>query len=467
MLQKGFLRNKNLWHISKFRFWYSAFLGLLIAFFVYSFFCGFRVIYRLMDELSFSNGPYIISEDARYWQNFTFAVFSLALGNAIFLGSIFKKFPRQSLKNYKRLSILNDQAFLPFGGFHFIAKLLVLLSFITWGFFDLKLYKTPVFLFVLLSIVIFLESWKSIVLHFKTRVYKYQIINFVVLTLLAFCISTTSIFNYKEIDNVLQKNNVFVNIPVSDYINNQQYYPFLVMKMYLENEKLTYEIQGNKVYNLDDFQKTINEKSFNRYLYYDYHRFRFNILADSDLTMKSIKELEQTLFVSQIQNIVYVTQYHKPKYTSRLEFNGLKKGLMFFNIEMDSIHGKPMPSLPKLQLEKEDTILNIFIGDKITFNNSEIKKEELYTFFKSKINRTNIFNFKYSEDLPFQKFITVYSEYSKAVDELREEIQNVPYDENNYSLHYQEKYERELNRIKAFYPKKYLENYIHHNNIGY
>ena len=61
----------------------------------------------------------------------------------------------------------------------------------------------------------------------------------------------------------------------------------------------------------------------------------------------------------------------------------------------------------------------------------------------------------------------MYSEYSKAVDELREEIQNVPYDENNYSLHYQEKYERELNRIKAFYPKKYLENYIHHNNIGY
>jgi len=219
MLQKGFLRNKYKFEISKKKFWTSIVVGLITSFSIYTFFCLFRFVFRTIDFGS-ANWALIIDPKDRYWQNFLFALGSLVFGNSIFILSLFKKPIKFSVRETRRSNIINNQYFLVFNYFYLFIKLVLFVTLLALSFVEFSMFLNPfkniVFLIV---IVLFLESWKSVIRIYRVKSYKYIVLDAVVIVLLAFSFSFTSVFDYEKYDTNYELSNPYIEFPKSNFIS--------------------------------------------------------------------------------------------------------------------------------------------------------------------------------------------------------------------------------------------------------
>ncbi|MBV1923080.1 MAG: hypothetical protein KUG68_03535, partial [Flavobacteriaceae bacterium] len=251
-------------------------------------------------EFSISNGPLLIDSSERFWQNINFAMLSVVLGNSIFLGYLFKRPIKSKMANYKRLTIQNDQTFFGFNFFYVFFKMFLLFGIFAASNFDYKLFSNYTELFILLSIAIYLESWKTILLLYRTKVYKYILLNVLVLIALIFVLGKISVLDTKKIDALLLDNNPRIELPTSSF-HTEKWNPSCFIKIVEEDDTIKYFVDDLEL-SFEELPKRLNE---NRRFHYTYN-LQVYLLAPYNISISEIIKLEKLLFINNNLRVKYI-----------------------------------------------------------------------------------------------------------------------------------------------------------------
>jgi len=469
MLQKGFLRNKNNINISKKRFWISAVIGLAASFSIYTFFCLFRLFFRAMEFFPV-NGPLLFDASTRYSQNIGFATVALALGNAIFLGHLFRKPQKSKLPEYKRTTIINNQIFVGFNFFYVFAKFFVLGGIFLAMSSDLNAFPTYTWIFVLIALVLFLESYKSLLRQFRMKAFKVLWFNFGILTVLTFLFASTSVFNYIKMDTVLLAANPPIDLPETSFRVQPLWYDSTTIKLIYEEGKVRYQVDGEFV-TLDELLVKLKN---NRDPYQNkWNRKGVYLLIPKATPMQEVWELQDQLYRGGYYDLLYVSKNPKPLFTSRFDLDGIEKHLSISayvrQVESHRLGGPSPPSgpiWPKQEFIQKLNTIRITVDEAVVISDQRLTQKDLLLFFKKEIDSTTLFYFKYDEKIPFENYMAMYGTYRQAIGELREEEAHVKRT-NSWGPYFgmygnevkEEDYEEDQERVRAIYPIRYVENY--------
>lgn len=471
MLQKGFLRDKGKIDISKKRFWTSAIIGLLASFSIYTFFCMFRMVFRTL-EFAPVNGPLIFDPDVRYAQNIGFTVLALALGNSLFLGYLFRKPLKLRLPEYKRTAIINNQIFVGFNFFYVFANIFVLGGVFLALYSDLNAFPTYTPIFILIALVLFFESYKSLLRQFRMKAFKALWLNFGILAVLTFLFASTSVFDYKKMDAILLAENPPVDLPITTFKSVPKSYRGSIIKLIYENGEVRYQMDGEFVKLIEIRDRIIDQ---NLKYHYNYRRSEIHLLAPKSIPMHEIWKVQDELYAMDKYDLIYVTSNPKNKFTKRFERRGIEKRLSISASARqfeDYLLGAPPPPpppdpfWPNEAFIKKQKIVTITIDDAFMVDEQRLTKKELLPFFKNAIDSTTLFYFQYDETISYEKYISLYSSYKQAIYELRKSEELVKVDAYrlymgmvNLDARTMEKYEEDQRRLRTRYPTRYVENY--------
>lgn len=467
-LEKGFLGHSKISILNK-----RAVIGFFISFGIsiglYSLLSFLRFIVILLQSNIYNNGHIHISNDDLYWQNFCFALISFVFGHSIFLLSIFTKPLKFTFSNLKRRSILNNQVFLGFNFYYLFFKVFFLILFIVASevFF---LFSDNYFLFYLFAIVLYLESWKTILLVFKKKAYKPLFINAILIILLSFIIAFTSIFNMKKLYNVLSEINPKIDLPVVNYKflnhSNTIRWKVNVIKINTIDHQNTYILNETIHSNFQDLYTNLNnEKQLQRHFYPS----NFLIFAPSKIKMTEINKIRFMVFDLQNSfNFYFVTantleNKDELRALSKRDFFSEQKIIKFLK-DNDLPADRPPPPPPppflsNIEISENKKIRLQIEGGDYFINENRIDKNHLEEAFEKHIIKQNSIHFIYSEEeTTYQEFLTAYSAYRKAIYNLRGAAQKVELMIENFRDLNREAYEADQNRVITMYPIRYLEN---------
>ncbi|PCJ66471.1 MAG: hypothetical protein COA58_06755 [Bacteroidetes bacterium] len=219
-LEKGFLRPQNQLSLSKISIFWGLFLGLLIAFCLYS---GAFILFekfRCADVFAPSE-LYIFTEDEMSFYKWFYASVSVIIGQAM----AFKYWVAKSRQQFKTFNssrirlrnIGNDQSNLISSFLHWFSHCSVLFTLffglgITYtSYDDCDFYANHQYFFVLIPIVLWLNSWVGLARLFRTKIFIPMTYSAIVVALLSFGISKINIVDYKSYNSTYLKNHAFAN----------------------------------------------------------------------------------------------------------------------------------------------------------------------------------------------------------------------------------------------------------------
>jgi len=410
-------------------------------------------------DFGYANWALIIDPKDRYWQNFLFAISSLIFGNSLLIICLFKKPIKSLIRETRRSNILNNQYFLVFNYFYLFVKLTLFVTVLALSVTEFSKFLNPFKEVVyLIAIVLFLESWKSVIRIYRVKSYKYIILNAVVIVLLAFIFSFTSVFDYEKYDTKYELANPYIDLPTSNFISENNIYYNKKLKIWKENQIIKYSLDGQKTNNINELTELL--ESFSAYEYY-YRKLTALILAPSTIKIGEINKIEKLLFGLNIHRVKYIVK-ENDGVEDRYSTKGIQKRLMFIDNSLSDNHIKTkgaVPPPPPIPLDFKDTnFIDVRIEDNFYFNDKIVPEKILANYFKKHINNTVAFHFHYDESITYQKYITIYAAYMEAVDNLRSNDQIVKFKGDYYYPENKEEYEEDQKRIKKKYPVRYIEN---------
>jgi len=162
---------------------FAFFLGVSVAILAYCFFSVFAEVFRVLQlGMRDRNGIIKFNGAEQYWFNFLGAGIGVLLGNStVVLYCISKPqrvFGRHSTKQKR---VVNDQIFLSFNFLYWFAKVSFFVGLMIAVFIDFEFIKIYYYAFLLLLIVLYLESWKALSQVVKKHRLRIQIIHFITL----------------------------------------------------------------------------------------------------------------------------------------------------------------------------------------------------------------------------------------------------------------------------------------------
>jgi len=422
----------------------------------------------VFEQNYFLNGAVLISDKLRFEQNFYFALLSLSLYNSIWIIAIFKKPLNSNLKKTIRYSIINDQVFLNFNLSHILKVFNGILIFFV-SLHPIELFGAFKYLIFLIVVVLLLENWKNVIRVFSTKVYKFVFLNAVVLISLAYGFAHTSVFDIKKIDAKLLVSHPIIDLPQAQFstyedprFDNNFGHP-QILKIVENEEGISYQLNG-RFYNFDDlfyhFESELKSFGFENFgTYYIY--------ASSQIEMKQVVKVKRLLYIFNKTKIKYVVcDASSNKYNPRGIFSRI-----YFGSSISQKFGKqtglnlndfpPAPPEPRPSFSNKEIIKVNIASEAYRVDDKFINSSNFFELFFQKINNKTIVHFIYEESIPYQNYITVYSEYRRAVDSLRRGEQIVELKSKNFKFINLNEYIEDQNRVKAMFPILYFEN----NNI--
>ncbi len=471
MLEKGFLRKHHQFHISKFRFLAALLQGLFVAIASFILFSFLREEPRILDFDFLLSDALIFDAETRYWQNIGFAVVSLAFGNSMFLARLFIRPIAWPYKNYKRLTIITDQAFMGGSLFHVLIKLIYMFGAMALTLLDLASMKQNFYFFFLLAVVLFFDGWKNINKLFGKRGMKYMLGNLLVLVPLVLVLAKVNVFDYKKLDDALLIAKPSVDFPKSQYHNfsYESGYPFTHIRVYRKGDTVKYHLDGKSVKKEAILLEILKIKE--RFHYYTEHKNPISIYADKSLPISVLKELERELVLAGLYRVVYVTRNNEGP-TVENDIKGIRYYIPFTTKDSLEFAKRAMPypvHVPPTTTKEElrqryagvKRVIEIDIHDAFKVDGKEYRKQErLLNFIKEHVNDSTLFNLRYSPNTSYQNFISAQSIYRQALFEVRS--QEFKYDIKkppSRSVAPKSVYEEEMERIKDLYPFRLMENF--------
>jgi hypothetical protein len=444
-------------NISKERLILGIVIGLASVFFIYGFLYMLRELFRVLSN-GFGYLPNILSEFERNTFNWFFAALSLVFGNSIVINFVIGRsqnvLPR---RNPKRFRILNEQLFLNANFFYWFAKMGSIIGLISINFTDFNFLPNFIIPIILLILVLYLESWKTLSLILRKKRFKWMTIHFLIFFVFSFGLSKVNFINYKTIDNEQLKYNPLIDLPKSNYDNVTYMDPY--MNVYLSdnnNGKLLFKNYENDITdsNLDflDYKLRINWRF--------QEKASIRILVNSNTKMDVVKIIEQQIKKANINYIIYGT-FENDLIARRFSSGGIKIKLAdTFYYEDDILKAFYTRDTHFYEVEKDfkpkDT-LNIKLGKEVKIDNLVVPNDMLVIKFTSYINENTIFQYEYSLDLNYQNYITVLSSHLFAIKKLREKNITVTPKWENFKLKNRKEFIEDQQRLRDEFPFRIIE----------
>ncbi|MEP1487648.1 MAG: hypothetical protein ABJK28_04410 [Algibacter sp.] len=451
----------NLKNISRERLVLGVVIGLVSAITIYHFAYLLRELFRLMSN-GFGHLPNILSESERRFYNWFFAALSLVFGNSIAIVIIFggtnHYFGKRQFKNRR---IINDQIFLNSSFAYLFLKICFVIGVFSMSFTDFNFLPEFKYFIILLVIVLYLETWKTLSLIFKKHRFKYILIHFLILFFSSYLLSNLEIVNYQNTDNNQLKFKPITKLPKSNFDNVSWRTNYIDVFLKDKNEgKLSfgyYENDLNNIY-LDflDFKLKLNKR------FQDNSAIR--ISANKDEKMSRIKYIESQVRKAKIPYIIFGT-FEQDIHAKRFSNAGIIIKLSDSTHQEDNILDEfylNKPHFYKMANNLDPKVtLKIRISEKLTINDSIIPNNLLIQKFQQNINENTLFQYEFNSNTEYQNYITVLSSHLKAIKILREKHNKVKLKWDNEKFKYtnKEQFMKEQQRLRFKFPFYVTEKY--------
>ncbi|REG85201.1 hypothetical protein C8N41_10461 [Winogradskyella sediminis] len=411
----------NFKSISMKRIVLSVIIGLLSAIILYGFYDVLRETDRML-FLDFENRPVIIPESERQLHNLFFAAISMVIGNSIGISYLFSRSQKAfSRRNNKRNRILNDQAFLGATFLHWFTKIWFLFCVFTSQFMGTKFIDTFLWPSILLVIVLYLDTWKTLLTVIKNNRWKIQSVHLIVFVVLTFMLSRINFVDYKSLDASMIASNPTMDVPSSAYLNDnyrRNHYDNLVIKMDFDSKhRVSLFNEENEQIEWSELYELILD--FNEDLYYS-SRTLVRLRANRNIPVKYIKEFELQLLEMNQWRLVYEVA-NNDELTASYYNNELDKRISPSLQDAFPRTGKP-PRIPGWDFYKDQKFqdtLSVYISEGIKIDNREVPLHMLPEKLKSHINESYIIEYIYGVNVTYQDYINVLSAHKTAAWELR------------------------------------------------
>lgn len=446
----------NIKTISLKRLVISSIVGFVFSLSIYSFFIVLNESFRV---ISFSDYavPNILNSFQKNFIHVFYATLSTIFGNSIAISFLFsKKKTISQSRSPKRKRIVNDQVFLNSFFLHWFTKLGFTFGVISIYMIELEQFKLYIIFAILLFLVLYLETWKTLSLALGKKRYKFMLINILIVSCVSFGISRIDIVDYTKHDKALLFNKPIYELPKS-FFNNEakQANPvFIDIQLKLDQNNTSYLILDDKrTYNFSDLRHFFiaERNSMHEYMYY---KMVVRIYADQDIKMEYIKAIEAQCFAANINRIAYVI-YNEDYRSRRYNVNTLNtylKESSLMSLERNSKY--PLPPLPPssiFEFEFENPV-KIQIGKNVTFNDTIVISKMLVSKFQKHINASTGFEYSLSTEASYQEYINVISAHYKAVDNLRQLEATKGFDIHKEKYFFSEDEKEEYFKLRQKYP---------------
>lgn len=460
-LKKNFLHTdiKSL-EISRFRFVAGIIIGFLYSFVFYSFACMIREGFRLLSVTEYYDFWELTDSEVNFY-NLFFAFISVIIGQSICFTFWIDR-PKKIFRkvNFRRSTILNEQRVLNWYFLSWFSKLAVCLGIffgptLHGGYYVFSFYPDYNYIFILIIIVLFFQTWKTIRQVFKGRSIKWLLIAMIILSGISFGFSKIQLIDYKKINEGLLRKSIHYNynleLPESDVYQKLEKRS-LIENIYIITSKENPDntkpliVINNKEIAFTDLSKKIKELQLLKDEA-DVKFLTFQLHIHRDIKMNFINKTKHELSKAGIFKIAYMVTPSNPKYDKRY-YQNLCFPIKLPRYNTDSTKFQEMYK----KLNKFENIIDIKpleTGDYL-FNDTLIRVENLKEKFKKQIiqNPDYIVKLYSNGKVVFSSYFKILSDLWMVVNELRD-----MYSMSEYSRKYNElrNYE-EVKAVRKKYP---------------
>jgi len=421
---KKLIFNNNRFNIPKLQIAAGIFIGLFFAFTFYLLLCGAREILRflLIDE---DFNTWKLSTNEANFYNLFFAFISLILGQSICFIYWFNRNRGKLQKHRLYKSVVNDQQFLNFSFVFWFAKIGAVFAFLfsSLGGFDVdSIYPHYRYIFILIIIVLFLQTWVSIRRVFRNSL-KYLLLTALIISVLSFGLSKINIIDYRIINNYVASKNIHIKYNLtlpkmeSDlWFKKHYFYAYELIHIIINHKS---EVYLNKI-DYDD-----------NYAYETGLKFAY-LYIDKAANYRVVDSVKNLLLDNNIRRIAYAAKRK----------NDNNQMVVFFQhrLNFKSSESPALSDFPDLYpIEISNSSINI----------KELIKEGI------KNHPEYVVNYSFNLDIDFGSYFYVRETVYNTIYEIREE-----YSLARYSIPFDDLDEDTQMKIRDLYPISLKENII-------
>lgn len=457
MLTKTHSKNHINIKISKLNLIAGIFIWLSYSLLLYSLLYLSREVFRIFSK-DFAGSLWILNDEEVNFYNLFFAYISTIISMNISIQFLLdrpkKYFSRNNIAKHK---IINDQRVLSWYFLSWFSKLAIVFGILFgctfWGgFYVFSFYPEYNYLFVLIIIVLFLQSFTTLSLKVKTKGIKLILLMALIVSIISFSISRINLVDYKKINKVFLNNDIYhkysVDIPETLFFEKHYRYSntediYLVSTNVAKSDSLAIIFDSENI-KLHDFHDLLTEIKF----YYHQQiptRSYLRLHIDRTIKMGLVNIILKQLSNAGIRLIEYAVVPKNREYNKRY-YNKLSIyfGSPYFDSDLF-----PFEVINESFNEVSNIIeLKIKGNNSFYWNNLEVKPLQLKNKITEAIHKdpNYLIKFYIYNDVSFDSYITVVSTAIGVINEFRE---NESF--NLYSKKYKELNYGEKNTINAIH----------------
>lgn len=396
---------------------------------------------------------WILTDKEVDFYNLIFAFISVIIGQSVVFSfwvdrpkNIFEK------RNYRKTTILNDQRALNWYFLSWFSKLAIVFGLMfgltfRGGFYVFSLYPDYNYIFILIVIVLFLQTWNTISLTYKRKGQKWMLISGVFITIVAFGFSKINLIDYKTINqNYLQKN-IFYNYSLELSETNSYERIFrrsLIENLYivetktqLTNSEPVIVIDNEKI-NIEKLHEKIAEWQSMR-SEYDIPRMVYRLHIHKSIKMDFVNQVKNELSKSGVSNIAFAVVPTNREYDKKY-YQDCSFPMILPNWNTDWLNIKAIyKDLNEIQniIEIKQTASDYLINDSL------VQQNQIKTFIKSLVQQNSDFVIKFyvNDNIEFFDYLKVLTSTKEVVNDLRNEYSVGKYSKQYDLLDYEEETE--------------------------
>ena len=394
---------------------FSIVLGIFYAFVFYSFLYLSREIIRLF-SVTDKYDIWVLSDKEVNFYNLFFAFLSLIFAQSICFAQWFGK-PRRVFEKVtiQKSAIINDQRFLNNFFFSWFSRLATLYALFIGiapaaGFYVFSFYPKYNFMFVLILIVLFLQTWVTILRIYKRKTLKWMLYSAVIISALAFMFSRINLVDYKSINKIVLEKNIAhkYNLELAE-VRTFDYSEVYSEDIYIVKQQSD---TGSPliIFNNNELSFNEMEQFLPNYIKSENYFFDCPLYIDKSIKMSYIKRIKEIMENSGLDRVVYAVipedrEFDKRYYTHRY-------------FEWSLIDKKEQENT---DLKEHELLTVSYENNRLQLNNVDCPAKDFYSKVKQQIEEhSNYFVIFYvTDEMAFSDYIFVLSEFKRAVETLR------------------------------------------------
>ncbi len=427
--KKHFSRSIETGQITKKRFVFGVFGGVLIALWLYVFMIGIResfIIFSITDNYRF----WELNANERRFYNLFYAFLAAIFGQSMCLIYWFNR-PRSIFKRHplKASRIVHDQRFMNwyflswFSKFAFLYGCLFGLSSFSAHYY-FSLYPTYNFLFVLILIVLFLQSWSNLLFTYRTKAYRWMLISLLGISSLAYGMSHINLVDeeilYQEIKNEQLEIKYHLELPKTAAYTSFESGPYIEKISLVRPRQVAYDtipivfLNGKEILFSELGSALIKDRATQGF--YERGRTKYVLQIDKEISIKELSSLLTILSAIDVSFVWYAALPVDSEFDNGYYVSNLNSAIR-------------QPNFQFMQWNNiSKTALDIEMGAKVSYNargfrinNKTIQQKALKAYFSNELLQRpqKTIRLYPTDELSFGHFFKTVIAFENAIVELR------------------------------------------------